>query len=155
MKTLIATAAVSACVLASGAVLFAQRPNNFVTPGAKTKAKDAEVCAADFSGSAKAIAGWQRDEALKRYGRDASSYSGELDHLIPVSLGGSNDPDNLWPMPDNKEYGIAAKRELEDKLHQMVCAKEITLKDAQDSLKKDWTKAYDRYIKGALNAGSK
>jgi hypothetical protein len=155
MKTLIATAAVSACVLASGAVLLAQRPNSYVTPGAKTKVNEADVCAADLSGSAKPVAGWQRAEALKRYGRDASSYSGDLDHLIPVSLGGSNDPDNLWPMPDNKEYGIAAKRELEAKLYKMVCAKEITLKAAQDALKKDWTKSYDRYVKDVLNAGSK
>ncbi len=95
----------------------------------------------------KPVASHQRNEALKRYGRDMSTFPGELDHLIPVSLGGSNDADNLWPMPDNKEYGIAAKRELEKTLHQMVCDKTITLKVAQDAIRKDWVKAYDKYVK--------
>lgn len=139
----------AALVLASTSTLLAQRPNPTQTPGGKTKANDAQVCAADFDASVKPISNAQRNEALKRYGRDPGRFTGELDHLIPVSLGGSNDPDNLWPMPDNKEYGLAAKRELETTLHQMVCDKKITLKAAQDAIKKDWTKAYDQYVKSA------
>ena len=40
------------------------------------------------------------------------------------------------------------KHELDLKLHQMVCDKTITLKAAQDAIKKDWVKAYNQYVKG-------
>jgi hypothetical protein len=145
-KKLFATAGIAAYVLASGLVLSAQRPNSYVTPG---KARNADVCKADYAASVKPIAGWQRTEALKRYGKDPSSFDGELVYFIPASLGGSNDPDNLWPMPDNKVYGIADKKALDEKLLKMVCAGEISLKDAQNAIKKDWTKAYDQYVKNA------
>src|SRR4051794_36690152 len=126
----------------------AQLPSSFQTPGAKSKANEAQVCAADFEASVKPIAKWQRDQALERYGKRPEDFTGELDHLIPVSLGGSNDPDNLWPLPANKEMGPEQKKELDLKLHQLVCDKTLKLKDAQDAIRKDWVKAYNQYVKG-------
>ena len=126
----------------------AQLPSSFQTPGNKGKANAAQICAADFEASVKPIAKWQRDQALERYGKRPEDFTGDLDHLIPLSLGGSNDPDNLWPLPDNKEMGPAQKRELDAKLHQLVCDKTLKLKDAQDAIKKDWVKAYNQYVKG-------
>src|SRR5436190_18310796 len=81
----------------------AQLPGSFQTPGNKSKANEAQVCAADFEASVKPIAKWQREQALERYGRRPEDFTGELDHLIPLSLGGTNDPDNLWPLPANKD----------------------------------------------------
>ena len=126
----------------------AQLPSSFQTPGNKSRANEAQVCAADFEASVKPIAKWQRDQALERYGKRPEDFTGELDHLIPVSLGGSNDPDNLWPIPTNKDMSPAQKKELDLKLHELVCAKTVKLKDAQDALKKDWVKAYAQYVKG-------
>ena len=40
----------------------------------------------------------------------------------------------------------AQKRDLDAKLHQMVCDKTLKLKDA---IKKDRVKAYNQYVKGA------
>ena len=125
----------------------AQLPNSLQTTGDKTKATEAQVCSADYEASLKPMANYQRAEALRRYGR-RDDFDGYLDHLIPLSLGGSNDPDNLWPLPDNKEYGVSAKKELDAKLHAMVCGKEISLKAAQDAVRKNWVKAYDQYVKG-------
>src|SRR6478672_8793630 len=126
----------------------AQLPSSFQTPGSKGKANDAQICAADFEASVKPIAKWQRDQALERYGKRPEDFTGELDHLIPVSLGGTNDPDNLWPLPANKDMGPEQKKELELKLHQLVCEKTLKLKDAQDAIRKDWVKAYNQYVKG-------
>jgi hypothetical protein len=127
----------------------AQLPSAFQTPGNKSKANEAQVCAADFEASVKPMAKWQRDQALERYGKRPEDFTGELDHLIPISLGGTNDPENLWPLPANKDMGPAEKKALDQKLHQMVCDKTIKLKDAQDAIKKDWVKAYDQYVKNA------
>src|SRR6476619_1753463 len=101
----------------------AQLPSSFQTPGAKGKANEAQVCAADFEASVKPVAKWQRDQALERYGKRPEDFTGELDHLIPIALGGTNDPDNLWPIPANKDMGPAQKKELDLKLHQRVCDK--------------------------------
>ena len=70
-------------------------------------------------------------------------------HLIPVLLGGSNDPDTLWPLLANKEMGLGQMKAVALMLHQMVCDKTIMLKDAQDASKKDWVKDYNQYVKGA------
>ena len=128
---------------------FAQIPSSFQTPGNKSKANEAQICAADYEASVKPMAKWQRDQALERYGKRPEDFTGELDHLIPISLGGTNDPDNLWPIPASKDMGPEQKKALDAKLHELVCNKTVKLKDAQDSIKKDWVKAYNEYVKGA------
>src|SRR3954454_2257624 len=139
----------TAVVLGVPAIAAAQLPSSFQTPGAKGKANDAQVCAADFEASAKPMAKWQRDQALERYGKRPEDFTGELDHLIPISLGGTNDPDNLWPLPPSKDMGPEQKKALDAKLHELVCGKTMKLKDAQDAIKKDWVKAYNQYVTGA------
>jgi hypothetical protein len=127
----------------------AQLPSAFQTPGNKSRANEAQVCAAGFEESVKPMAKWQRDQALERYGKRPEDFTGELDHLIPISLGGTNDPENLWPLPANKDMGPAQKKALDLKLHQLVCDKTLKLKDAQEAIRKDWVKAYDQYVKNA------
>ncbi len=127
----------------------AQLPSSFQTPGATVKADAAKVCSADFAASAKPVAGRQRDEALARYGQRPEAFTGELDHLIPVSLGGSNDPDNLWPLPAQGQFGAEQKHALEAKLRELVCGeKKLSLKQAQEAIRKDWVKAYSQYVQG-------
>src|SRR5258706_11965382 len=140
---------VAAALIGVPSFAAAQLPSSFQTPGNKSKANEAQVCAADFEASVKPMAKWQRDQALERYGKRPEAFTGELDHLTPISLGGTNDPDNLWPLPAKKGMGPAEKKALDQKLHQMVCDKTIKLKDAQDAIKKDWVKAYDQYVKNA------
>lgn len=125
-----------------------QLPNPLQTPGAKARVNQAQVCAPDFVSKAKPVAKWQRDQALARYGRGPNDFEGDLDHLIPVSLGGTNDPDNLWPQAPAKAMGPDEKDALEAKLHELVCSNTISLKAAQDAIKKDWGKAYAQYVKG-------
>jgi hypothetical protein len=141
--------AAAVVVVGVPAMALAQLPSSFQTPGNKGKANEAQICAADYEASVKPVAKWQREQALERYGKRPEDFTGELDHLIPISLGGSNDPDNLWPLPANKEMGPEQKKALDAKLHELVCNKTIKLKDAQDSVKKDWVKAYNEYVKGA------
>jgi hypothetical protein len=140
----------AATVVAVGVptLAVAQLPSSFQTPGNKSKANEAQVCAADYEASVKPIAKWQRDQAIERYGRRPEDFTGELDHLIPLSLGGTNDPDNVWPMPPSKIMGPEQKKALDLKLHQLVCDKTLKLKDAQDAIKKDWVKAYNQYVRG-------
>ena len=139
---------VAAVVCGLPSVASAQLPS-IETPGAKSNVSETEVCAADFESSQKPVSPWQIGQALSRYGKRLDDKSVQIDHLIPVSLGGTNDPDNLWPQPVQREWGPQTKDELETKLLKMVCDKKISLKAAQDAIKKDWVKAYKQYVTAA------
>lgn len=65
----------------------------------------------------------------------------ELDHLIPLELGGDNDTANLWPevgkIPNPKDL-------VENALRAAVCSHKITLDLAQTAIAADWTTARSR-----------
>ena len=73
----------------------------------------------------------------------------EIDHLIPLELGGSNDISNLWPQSYVAPWGAHIKDELENRLHKLVCAGTITLPEAQNAITSNWIKAYEKYVAGS------
>lgn len=71
----------------------------------------------------------------------------EVDYLIPPELGGTADPDNLWPQPyANGVWNARVKDALEDRLRAMVCNRELDLGTAQSELSRDWIAAYKKYF---------
>ena len=150
-RTQVTTGLASLFLLALPAIAAAQLQNGAYTPGAADKVDVKKLCAAGLESSSKPVSGWQRDEALTRYGIRPESFDGALERLIPASLGGNNDPANLFPFHPRGEFTLDAKKELGDKLHQLVCDGKLPLKDAQALFKKDWTKAYKQYMQ-PLNA---
>lgn len=72
----------------------------------------------------------------------------EEDHLISLELGGHpTDPRNLWPEIWDGPCGAHVKDELENRLHDLVCAGKVRLADAQRAIASDWVAAYNRYVK--------
>jgi hypothetical protein len=65
----------------------------------------------------------------------------ELDHLVPLELGGSNDITNLWPelgrVPNPKDT-------IENALNHAVCAGRVSLAAAQNAIASDWLTAESR-----------
>jgi hypothetical protein len=56
----------------------------------------------------------------------------ELDHLIPLELGGApQDPNNLWLQPWAGTYGATAKDLGENRLNHAVCSGAMTLDQAR------------------------
>jgi hypothetical protein len=56
----------------------------------------------------------------------------ELDHLVPLELGGAPmDPNNLWLQPWAGPYGATQKDLGENRLHADVCAGRMTLDQAR------------------------
>lgn len=71
----------------------------------------------------------------------------EEDHLIALSIGGAPyDPRNLWPEPRISEWDAKKKDRLEFVLYKMVCAKEISLDEAQHEMATNWIGAWKRYV---------
>ena len=75
----------------------------------------------------------------KLYGRTL-----EIDHIVALELGGSNDIANLFPEEADAHPGYGPKDRLENKLHGMVCAGAIGLRAAQRQLAANWQALYGR-----------
>jgi hypothetical protein len=69
----------------------------------------------------------------------------ELDHLISLQLGGSNDAGNLWPQRNDLPGGESdSKDPVESALNRAVCSRRVTLAAAQSAIATDWTTALAR-----------
>jgi hypothetical protein len=66
----------------------------------------------------------------------------EVDHLIPLALGGDNTEANLWPEPAEPLPGFHEKDRVEDYLHREVCAGAMDLAAAQRAIATDWLSVY-------------
>ena len=91
-----------------------------------------------------------KKKQLHQYGyADANLRDYEEDHLIALSIGGAPyDPGNLWPEPRYSEWGANKKDQLEWVLYKMVCARQISLADAQHAMASDWIAAWKTYVFG-------
>jgi hypothetical protein len=92
----------------------------------------------------------RRDEILTKYGLPPGTHPEyEIDHLIPLCLGGSDDPSNLWPQMRRSlepEWNAEAKDRLERRICDMVCAGQLDLATAQQEIAEDWIAAYQKYF---------
>jgi hypothetical protein len=72
----------------------------------------------------------------------------EIDHLIPLCLGGADDPSNLWAQPRRSiepTWNAEAKDRLERFMCDMVCNRQLDLATAQKAFAEDWIAAYHKY----------
>jgi hypothetical protein len=70
----------------------------------------------------------------------------EVNHLISLEPGGSNDVKNLWPESYRTEpWNAHVKDKLEDRLHELVCAGHLNLTEAQRAIGTAWIAAYRRF----------
>jgi hypothetical protein len=73
----------------------------------------------------------------------------EVDHLISLELGGSNDQKNLWPEPyQGEEFNAHVKDQLENWYHAQVCSGQMPLKQAQKEISSNWIEAYKKHLGG-------
>ena len=85
------------------------------------------------------------DQVYKEY--NITSYGPgeyEIDHWIPLALGGSNELSNLWPQPINFP-GYREKDYVQLYLHDEICNHNMSLIDARNIITGDWLK--NRMIK--------
>src|SRR5258707_12574777 len=108
----------------SGCVAHGGLPDSACTPGAIfANATVQEICTPGYSSSVRNVPYSEKDQAYAEYGIQ-SHYSGqyEVDHLVPLELGGSNDIANLWPEAASPRPGVHQKDETENDLPDQVCS---------------------------------
>lgn len=122
-------------------------PDSSCTPGAlnpdvTAAMLDQTICSAGFTRSIRPPLSYTAPlklELMAAYGVGTDTQLFELDHLIPLELGGAPaDPKNLWPEAHAPMPGSYEKDELENLLNARVCARELSLGEAQAQIAADW-----------------
>jgi hypothetical protein len=122
-------------------------PDPKLTPGDTLPGVTADdVCTPGWSREHRHVAEGLRDRVYAEYGRTRGPGCCEVDHLIPLELGGSNDMKNLWPQPDDPRPGDGEKDQLENDLHARVCKDNMPLADAQKCIASNWVECWKKYI---------
>jgi len=128
-------------------------PNPKLTPGDVVEVSRAEICNDERSLPEVSVA--IKRQVFDRYGISPQSLGYNVDHLIPVALGGSNSIKNLWPQPLAGEWNYQMKNKLEGKMRKLVCAGTLSLEQAQKEISEDWVAAYKKYVgTGVRSQGS-
>jgi hypothetical protein len=141
-----------ALLLAGPAMAQAVIPDPTLTHGAVRTTDVGAICSTPTG----ELRHWSRerdDRILAAYGLPPGPPKDyEIDYLTPLCLGGGADTDaNLWPQPRRSiepEWNAERKDDLEHRLCQLVCARELDAREAQKRLiAEDWTAAYRRFFR--------
>jgi hypothetical protein len=123
-------------------------PNHSLTPGATRRVTVSDVCSLPREQVIAEVSAPLRQEVFREYGivnARASDY--EIDYLIAPGLGGVGEIHNLWPEPYSSPiWNARVKDDLEEHLHEMVCAGKLDLATAQGDIATDWIAAYKKYF---------
>jgi len=88
----------------------------------------------------------EKYEVEREYGMPPRLYGRtiEIDHVVPLELGGSNAIANLFPESVSGPAGYRVKDRLENALHDLVCGGRMTLRTAQRGIASNWEALYRR-----------
>jgi hypothetical protein len=132
----------------SGCQLQGNLPDRACTPGSVMSTDADAVCRSGYASSVRDVSQREREQVYAEYGITGQSMGQyQVDHLVPPSLGGSNDIANLWPQPASPAPGFEAKDALENYLQDQVCSGQMTLADAQRAIATNWEAAYNQMPK--------
>src|SRR5438309_10994255 len=124
-------------------------PDPKCTPGATDPAVtqaniDSTICVSGYTKTVRpstSVTNPIKLQVMKYYGFIDSPNNYELDHLIPLELGGApDDVKNLWPEPYYTNPSSYDKDGFESYLHNQVCSGAMALKTAQDEISYNWFK---------------
>lgn len=140
-----------AVLLAAALAIVPQVPDPAKTPGVVDPAKTlALICQPGFTArrGVRHVTAATKRAVFAAYGIDpkvGGPY--EIDHLISLELGGTNDVRNLWPQSyASHPWNAHLKDALEDRLHALVCKGELPLGQAQTAISSAWIGAYQTYV---------
>ena len=130
------------------ALRFPFVPDPAKTPGASLRVTSADVCVPGYSRRIRDVPSEVKRQVYASYGiRTHKPGEYEIDHLINLSIGGSNSVRNLWPQSfHTSPWNARVKDELEVELHRRVCAGTLDLAKAQRIIAQNWVMGYRLYV---------
>lgn len=142
-----ASAAAGIAILAGGS--DPNLPDPTLTPGVIASTDEAQVCGRT-GGLTYSQAHRQTTEAMKAQVRQEyhAAHCGEIDHRVPLALGGADDVKNLWCQPGTGAWSYHVKDRLEVYAWEAVCKHHtMTLGQGQAIfLAPDWREEYRKLL---------
>jgi hypothetical protein len=141
--------AVGAAVLATHAAFAADpiRPDPRLTLGAALTTDLSAICQPGYTKTVRHTSGKLKALVYREYGIDKRDGHYEVDHLIPLEVGGADVRENLWPESwDTEPWNAHVKDRLENYLHEAVCAGRMPIQEAQREIAQDWIVAYQKHL---------
>ena len=125
-------------------------PDPACSPGAVLTTDTSVICVSGYTQTVRDVPDSEKEQVFAEYGIDWSLHSGyEVDHIISLELGGSNDISNLYPESYSIQYGARVKDKLENYLHDQVCSGKLPITVAQAEISTNWLKYYLEWQDGA------
>lgn len=122
-------------------------PDPNLTPGAVLTTDLSRICAPGYTKTVRHTSGKLKKFVYEEYGINPRGGHYEVDHLIPLEIGGADVAANLWPESyDTKPWNAHVKDKLEDYFHREVCAGRVPVEQAQKEIAEDWIEAYRKYL---------
>ena len=130
----------------SGCTVRGALQDSACTPGdiLPNATKD-QICKSGYASSVRNVPTSEKNQVYAEYGithHTAGEY--EVDHLVSLELGGSNDISNLWPEAASPKPGFHEKDKVENYLHDQVCSGAISLQQAQVEIATNWLNIYNQ-----------
>ncbi len=126
-------------------------PDSNCTPGAVLTTDTSIVCVSGYTNTVRNVSLSTKKKVFKEYGIPWALHSNyEVDHLISLELGGSNDIANLFPESYLIKNNARVKDSFENYLHKQVCNGSITIEEAQRETSTDWMK-YEQLRRGYVS----
>lgn len=127
-------------------------PDSRLTPG-KIATSDFNELTSLYGSQTYSKAHRNTSSALKQTVHDeypTCASPNEIDHLVPLALGGDDSQDNLWCEAANltwngENYGFHTKDALENYLVIQMKSGMISVQDAQQCILQDWVACYQKY----------
>jgi hypothetical protein len=129
----------------SGCHVRGALPDRACSPGAVFVGVSlATICTPGYSARVRNVGTAERGTIFHEYGLPFRSYGRayEVDHIVSLELGGSNDSANLYPEAATPVPGYHVKDRLENRLHRLVCAGQLPLGTVQRDIARDWVALY-------------
>lgn len=134
-------------IRSSGCRVRGPLPDRGCSPGAIfADATLQMICTPGYSSRVRNVPESEKDAVYAEYGIPRSHYGRpyEVDHIVSLELGGSNDIANLWPEAASPTPGFHQKDQVENYLHDQVCSGKIPLQQAQYEIATNWMQVYQQ-----------
>ena len=124
------------------------RPDNAVTPGVVGSVDSADVCGRvdgqTYSQRHRETTQKMKKEAYATYNVNKAGREFEVDHRVPLCIGGADDQANLWPQLGFEHPSFHDKDRLETRVCTAVCrARTMSLAEGQAIFLGDWIAGFE------------
>lgn len=114
-------------------------PDATCSPGAVLTTNIKMICTVGYTKTVRNVSTATKKKVFKEYDIPYAQHSNyEVDHIISLELGGSNDISNLFPEAYNIKNGARTKNKFENQLHREVCNGDMTIQEAQKEISMNW-----------------